>query len=708
MILNFNKSKKRRFAFLLLFTALICLSGKINAQVGETQFKHQVTPGAYALTSTKGTFNYLTGGTVANSFDINEEVSSEISIGFTFNVGCDSFTKVFAVNTGYLAFGSSRSFIPSVMNNPGNISGERDKVILAALAPNNMYGNGGRFSYATSGTAPNRVFTAEWKNYKWPGVGVISFQVKLYETSNDIEYCYNPETGAASGSLKATSIGVFRNLSPNIINDYTTINPYNKQQLWLKDVTNTPATDDAKVFTAMTTRPESGQIYRFTDNGVNCGYYGRTVLNEAGGTNATGMKITLTGAGNIQIYRKLQNQIYNVSNDLLTGTIDPYSVPGTQNGLVLSIGDTYYTGGTMTTNKGTYGGKLLVISSTEQKFVEVSPGKFENVLKLAAVKKGLTYYLTVTYSYTAPENKLKINYSVTIPEGNESKDPVRLAHAWDTYLSGNDMGPGFVKGTAPDFIMGVFRLPAYEAFQYVDGVPWSGYFSGYFQIMNQHLGNDLTFDNTIDKTATDNGIGISMNFGSDSGTFSSSSNLLFACPAGDDAPQLKTNKETLCKGTKFNLNDYLNSPLPEGCIAEWTLNSAVVTDPTNVTVGGTYTVTFSSSLFGCTSPTASIIITIDNSCEVCFKTGVTAGTEAGFTTIISTLDRTNATRNWGNSMNGVLILESKEKGFVLTRMASPAAIKNPVEGMIVFDTTENCLKLYNGTSWNKLVQGCDN
>ena len=47
------------------------------------------------------------------------------------------------------------------------------------------------------------------------------------------------------------------------------------------------------------------------------------------------------------------------------------------------------------------------------------------------------------------------------------------------------------------------------------------------------------------------------------------------------------------------------------------------------------------------------------------------------------------------------VLEAKTKGFVVNRVANPATdITNPVEGMMVFDTTAQCLKIYNGTVWS--------
>lgn len=71
---------------------------------------------------------------------------------------------------------------------------------------------------------------------------------------------------------------------------------------------------------------------------------------------------------------------------------------------------------------------------------------------------------------------------------------------------------------------------------------------------------------------------------------------------------------------------------------------------------------------------------------------------------ISTLDRGND-NSWLNSVkNGQLVLDSKEKGLVLPRIANPSSINNASEGMIIYDTTDNCIKLYQNKKWGCIVK----
>jgi uncharacterized repeat protein (TIGR01451 family) len=70
---------------------------------------------------------------------------------------------------------------------------------------------------------------------------------------------------------------------------------------------------------------------------------------------------------------------------------------------------------------------------------------------------------------------------------------------------------------------------------------------------------------------------------------------------------------------------------------------------------------------------------------------------------ISTLEEQN--ENWpGNISNGFLVLESKNKGFVITRVANEGAITEPKEGMLIYDETAHCIKLYADSDDNDVLE----
>lgn len=84
----------------------------------------------------------------------------------------------------------------------------------------------------------------------------------------------------------------------------------------------------------------------------------------------------------------------------------------------------------------------------------------------------------------------------------------------------------------------------------------------------------------------------------------------------------------------------------------------------------------------------------------CLENGITAGTALDTKAGITSLGRAGSSAsndNWPMvRKGGHLALESTKKPFVVTRTstANLANITNPVEGMMVYDTTENCLKIY--------------
>jgi len=143
--------------------------------------------------------------------------------------------------------------------------------------------------------------------------------------------------------------------------------------------------------------------------------------------------------------------------------------------------------------------------------------------------------------------------------------------------------------------------------------------------------------------------------------------------------------------------------------------------PVNGTV--TYTITvavpalFSGNLVSTVSVTPPANITdanltnnqaTDTNINGCTNPGVFDAAGLPSTTGVSNLAGfTGGATGWpANVPNGHVVIESKNKGFVITRVSSSTAISNPVEGMLIYDITAGCVKLYNGTTWNCLAKDC--
>jgi hypothetical protein len=200
----------------------------------------------YTFSSSISTYAALTAPTVEFSGNTNEVISGNINIGFSFLLGCTSYTQVQICTEGWIGFGGG---LASSSNN--NLSGSTQRNIIAPLWDDIRNArNVGQIAYRLTGTAPNRVFTVEYLNMRWNdnggdnNNGVITFQVKLFETSNTIEFNYRQESQAVNNG--SASIGI---AGPSIGEFYS--------------VNTAGAVSTATETTNISTKPTNNRLYRF-------------------------------------------------------------------------------------------------------------------------------------------------------------------------------------------------------------------------------------------------------------------------------------------------------------------------------------------------------------------------------------------------------------------------------------------------------------
>ena len=183
-----------------------------------------------------GTFTDLTtvaGSTVIPTANTDDDNSAAQPIGFTFSFNGTAFTQ-FVLNTnGLMRLGSdapsSAAAFPPFAQAPdsGPISGT-NAADINLLAPFNLdlgpgTSGGTEYRVATTGTAPNRVCTIQWTNVAdkpqaamatdptviTTQLANFSFQVKLYETTNVVEFVYGTATaGTGTASPKYAAVGI--------------------------------------------------------------------------------------------------------------------------------------------------------------------------------------------------------------------------------------------------------------------------------------------------------------------------------------------------------------------------------------------------------------------------------------------------------------------------------------------------------------------
>lgn len=239
MPLKCTKMKKR---LLQRFNAVFMLIGSLL--VADSAMGQFSTAAAYPFNASSSTFNYLSGGTSVSWLNGDDRNQQSIPIGFTFNFAGTNYTTVSACSNGWLSFANSSSTTTS--NATSALS-----TIAPAVMPlfEDISGIYGSASYQTTGTAPNRVFTFEWKNWIWnyssSNSPSISFQVKLYEDTR-IEFLYKQESGSITSSSGGATIGIAKSSS-----DWQVLN----------NSTSSPTSSSSSFTTNILSRPATGQSY---------------------------------------------------------------------------------------------------------------------------------------------------------------------------------------------------------------------------------------------------------------------------------------------------------------------------------------------------------------------------------------------------------------------------------------------------------------
>lgn len=193
-------------------------------------------------------------------------------------------------------------------------------------------------------------------------------------------------------------------------------------------------------------------------------------------------------------------------------------------------------------------------------------------------------------------------------------------------------------------------------------------------------------------------------------TYTYSTAILIVCGT-DLGPKIQNLK--ICPNQTANLNNSIQEPNPSD--VEWhATNDASSPVISNVSaVGpGTYYAFFSVASGKCRI--VGSIVTVSyyapgdqgvNTCA-CFNDAATGGSNHDTKMGITLLKRAGGSVSaWPMiRKSGFIALESNTKGFVVTRLTTVQldAIKsagNAVEGMMSYDTTANCMKIYSGGDW---------
>ncbi len=196
-----------------------------------TSLKAQLNYQPGGFTTSLGTYTDLgTNGSIIPVSNTDDAFSAPLPIGFTFNFNGASYDSFVFSTNGFIKLGvdtPSRHFlftghVQPPPNGPFTATTSptplaKDTSMLFAFGQDLFAGtNAAEFRYEISGSPGSQVCTIQWKNVKdklQASIGglwdTINFQIKLYETTNVIEYVYGKWTSTVSlAAARFSAVGL--------------------------------------------------------------------------------------------------------------------------------------------------------------------------------------------------------------------------------------------------------------------------------------------------------------------------------------------------------------------------------------------------------------------------------------------------------------------------------------------------------------------
>lgn len=209
----------------------------------------------YTFSATSGVYSALPADAIRiSSIETDDASSGAIPIGFPFLYMGKVYTQLYATSNGVLAFGG----VPVATENNKNVTDRALTNLGAAYRPiiaplwHDLGGGGSEAYYKTTGSTGSRIFSIEFRNWKWRfySGNSLSMMVKLYEATGVIEMYYRQEASAPINP--GGSIGITGEItgSGNFIS--------------LQNTSASPTVSSTTEVSTLATRPATGQVYRFT------------------------------------------------------------------------------------------------------------------------------------------------------------------------------------------------------------------------------------------------------------------------------------------------------------------------------------------------------------------------------------------------------------------------------------------------------------
>jgi hypothetical protein len=194
-------------------------SGTFNPGTGEIEFignqtgtiSQGVPPEDYVAGYEHTTFAVgitpVTGGSAGPTGDNSH---SDVNIGFSFTYLGVAYTQVRVNTNGWLSFNLSGTDAES-HDNTLLFDNTDPTTVLAPWWDDLLADGSSAIKYQTEGVEPNRIFIVEWNNilaYSSGSTTRLNFQVKLYESTDIIEFCYGDASSGTHNDNEGASMGI--------------------------------------------------------------------------------------------------------------------------------------------------------------------------------------------------------------------------------------------------------------------------------------------------------------------------------------------------------------------------------------------------------------------------------------------------------------------------------------------------------------------
>jgi hypothetical protein len=166
---------------LLLSFFVLLTSFFVNSQVS-----------SYTPLITSGTYTTITGTSILGNVDDGNAATT--NIGFTFTLGGQTFTQFRANSNGHIRLGAT-----AATSNYAPLSTTSNTYSISAAGADGR--STGGVIHTVTGSAPNRVSIIQYTGYRLvynATTATVSFQIRLYETTNVVEIIYTNATGTTT------------------------------------------------------------------------------------------------------------------------------------------------------------------------------------------------------------------------------------------------------------------------------------------------------------------------------------------------------------------------------------------------------------------------------------------------------------------------------------------------------------------------------